>query len=54
MTGHSLGAAGAFEAIACVKTLETGIIAPTINLEVPDPDCDLNYTPNKVRNLLNA
>jgi 3-oxoacyl-[acyl-carrier-protein] synthase II len=47
-TGHSLGAAGGFEAIACVKTLETGIIAPTINYETPDPDCDLNYCPNKV------
>lgn len=46
VTGHSLGAAGGFEAVACVKTLETGIIAPTINYETPDPDCDLNYTPN--------
>ena len=46
-TGHSLGAAGGFEAIACVKTLETGKIAPTINYEIPDPECDLNYTPNK-------
>ena len=46
-TGHSLGAAGGFEAVACVKTLETGIIAPTINYKTPDPDCDLDYTPNK-------
>lgn len=46
-TGHSLGAAGAFEGIACVKALETGIIPPTINYETPDPDCDLDYTPNK-------
>eukprot|EP01041_Mallomonas_annulata_P010034 gene10034-20896_t len=46
-TGHSLGAAGGFEAIACVKALETGIIPPTINYETPDPDCDLDYTPNK-------
>jgi 3-oxoacyl-[acyl-carrier-protein] synthase II len=46
-TGHSLGAAGGFEGIACVKALETGIIPPTINYETPDPDCDLNYTPNK-------
>lgn len=45
-TGHSLGAAGAFEAIACVKTLETGKVAPTANYETPDPECDLNYTPN--------
>lgn len=47
-TGHSLGAAGGFEAIACVKALETGIIPPTINYEVPDPECDLDYTPNQV------
>ena len=47
MTGHMLGAAGAIEAIACLKVLETGIIPPTINLNEPDPDCDLNYTPNK-------
>ena len=47
-TGHSLGAAGGLEAIACVKVLEKGIIPPTINYVTPDPDCDLNYTPNKV------
>ena len=47
MTGHMLGAAGAIEAIACLKVLETGIIPPTINLNEPDPECDLNYTPNK-------
>ena len=47
MTGHMLGAAGAIEAIACLKTLNTGIIAPTINLLEPDPECDLNYVPNK-------
>ena len=46
MTGHMLGAAGAIEAIACIKTLETGIIAPTINLLESDPNCDLNYCPN--------
>lgn len=46
-TGHSLGAAGGFEAIACVKALETGTIPPTINYETPDPECDLDYTPNK-------
>lgn len=45
--GHSLGAAGGFEAVACVKTLETGIIAPTINYKTPDPDCDLDYCVNK-------
>lgn len=45
MTGHMLGAAGAIEAISCIKTLETGIITPTINLKESDPDCDLNYVP---------
>ena len=47
MTGHMLGAAGAAEAIVCVKVLQEGIIPPTINLLEPDPECDLNYTPNK-------
>lgn len=46
MTGHMLGAAGAIEAVVCLKTLETGKIAPTINLLEPDPNCDLNYVPN--------
>lgn len=47
MTGHLLGAAGAIEAAVCLKVLETGIVPPTINLEEPDPACDLNYVPNK-------
>lgn len=47
MTGHMLGAAGAVEAIVCVKALDTHDIPPTIGLKEPDPDCDLNYTPNK-------
>lgn len=47
MIGHLLGAAGAVEAVATVKTVQTGIIPPTINLEKPDPECDLNYTPNR-------
>ena len=47
MTGHMLGAAGAVEAIACVKALQEGIIPPTINLKEPDEECDLNYCPNK-------
>ena len=47
MTGHMLGAAGAIEAIVCLKVLETGIVPPTINLLEPDPACDLNYVPNK-------
>jgi 3-oxoacyl-[acyl-carrier-protein] synthase II len=46
MTGHLLGAAGAIEAVACVKVMQTGIVPPTINYEFPDPECDLNYTPN--------
>ena len=46
MTGHMLGAAGAIEAIVCLKVLETGIVPPTINLLEPDPRCDLNYAPN--------
>ena len=47
MTGHMLGAAGAIEAIACIKALQEGIIPPTINLNEPDEECDLNYCPNK-------
>ncbi|MBE6031738.1 MAG: beta-ketoacyl-[acyl-carrier-protein] synthase II [Clostridiales bacterium] len=46
MVGHLLGAAGAVEAIVCLKVLNEGIIPPTINLLQPDPVCDLNYTPN--------
>lgn len=49
MTGHLLGGAGALEAIVCAKTLQTGIIAPTINYHKPDPECDLDYTPNVAR-----
>ena len=47
MTGHMLGAAGAIEAVVCLKTLETGIVPPTINLNEPDEKCDLNCVPNK-------
>ncbi|MEL6109592.1 MAG: beta-ketoacyl-ACP synthase II [Planctomycetota bacterium] len=46
MLGHSLGASGGIEAIICCKSIETSIIAPTINLDDPDPECDLDYTPN--------
>ncbi len=49
MTGHMLGAAGAIEAAVCAKTIQTGIVPPTINYEHPDPDCDLDYVPNKAR-----
>ncbi len=46
MIGHALGAAGGIEAVATVLTVNTGIIPPTINLEEPDPECDLDYVPN--------
>jgi len=49
MTGHMMGAAGAVEAIVCALTLRDQIIAPTINLETPDPECDLDYVPNSAR-----
>ncbi len=49
MTGHLLGATGAVEAIFCALTIRDGVIAPTINYETPDPECDLNYTPNQAR-----
>lgn len=49
MTGHLLGAAGAIEAAAVCKTIEENVLAPTINLDTPDPDCDLDYTPNEAR-----
>lgn len=46
MIGHALGAAGALAAVACVKTAETGLVPPTINYTTPDPECDLDITPN--------
>lgn len=49
MIGHAMGGAGALEAIACVMTLITGIIHPTINYTTPDPECDLDYVPNLAR-----
>ena len=49
MTGHLLGGTGALETVACAKAIETGIIPPTINYTTPDPDCDLDYTPNTAR-----
>ncbi len=50
MVGHLLGAAGAAEFIAAVKSLESGVIHPTANLENPDPECDLDYVPHQKRN----
>lgn len=49
MTGHTLGAAGALSAIAAVKAMHEGFIPPTINLDTPDPECDLDYVPNEPR-----
>jgi 3-oxoacyl-[acyl-carrier-protein] synthase II len=51
MTGHLLGAAGGVEAIATVFAIHHGVVPPTINYETPDPDCDLDYVPNKARPL---
>ena len=49
MTGHLMGAGGGVEAIATIQTINTGIIPPTINLDHPDPDCDLDYVPHEAR-----
>lgn len=51
VTGHLLGAAGGAETIACALAIKHGIAPPTINLENPDPECDLDYVPNKPRNM---
>ncbi|MHB9098630.1 MAG: beta-ketoacyl-ACP synthase II [Syntrophales bacterium] len=49
MTGHMLGAAGGLEAILCLKAIGEGVLPPTINLDTPDPDCDLDYVPHQAR-----
>jgi 3-oxoacyl-[acyl-carrier-protein] synthase II len=48
-TGHLLGASGGLEAVICVLALNYGVVPPTINLTHPDPECDLDYVPNKAR-----
>jgi 3-oxoacyl-[acyl-carrier-protein] synthase II len=50
-TGHMLGAAGAVEMIVCAKALQTDTVPPTINYQVPDPECDLDYVPNTARQM---
>ncbi|MGN6642313.1 MAG: beta-ketoacyl-[acyl-carrier-protein] synthase family protein, partial [Verrucomicrobiota bacterium] len=50
-TGHMLGAAGSVEMIACSKAIQTDTVPPTINLQNPDPACDLDYVPNTARSL---
>ncbi|MFM8369731.1 MAG: beta-ketoacyl-ACP synthase II [Chloroflexota bacterium] len=49
MTGHMMGATGALEVVFCVKAINEGILPPTIHYETPDPECDLDYIPNKAR-----
>jgi 3-oxoacyl-[acyl-carrier-protein] synthase II len=49
MTGHTVGASGAIEAVISIMTILTGVITPTINLHHPDPECDLDYVPNEAR-----
>ena len=51
MIGHAFGAGGAIEAVATIRTLETGRVHPTINHETPDPECDLDYVPNAARSV---
>ena len=47
MIGHSLGAAGALEAVPCIRSITDGVIHPTVNYEFPDPECDVNLVANK-------
>jgi 3-oxoacyl-(acyl-carrier-protein) synthase len=49
MTGHMMGATGALEAIVCVQAIRESLLPPTLHYETPDPDCDLDYVPNRAR-----
>jgi 3-oxoacyl-[acyl-carrier-protein] synthase II len=49
MTGHLLGSAGALELMITLKSIESNVVHPTINLDYPDPECDLDYVPHKKR-----
>jgi 3-oxoacyl-[acyl-carrier-protein] synthase II len=49
MVGHAITASGAIESVACIMTLKSGVIHPTINYRTPDPECDLDYVPNTAR-----
>lgn len=49
MTGHMMGATGALEAVFCTKAIQDGVLPPTIHYETPDPECDLDYIPNRAR-----
>jgi 3-oxoacyl-[acyl-carrier-protein] synthase II len=49
MIGHTIGAAGAIEAVVCILAIENNVIPPTINYKYPDPECDLDYVPNQAR-----
>jgi 3-oxoacyl-[acyl-carrier-protein] synthase II len=49
MTGHLIGGAGPFETVLCIQAIRDGVIPPTINLETPDPECDLDFVPNVAR-----
>lgn len=51
MSGHLLGASGGLEAVVCILSIENGVVPPTINLEHPDPECDLDYVPNQARQI---
>lgn len=51
VTGHTLGAAGGLEAIVAARTIRDSVVPPTINLETPDPECDLDYVPNVKREM---